>query len=262
MGASVRSQYIGSGALAECTAHIDDLAQQQRRVERSTFRQWVKQQKALDEAVAELATQLRALVYLVFWDNGYHRHKRQWRRRRMTKESVPMIEASTHDLTFDEFNELIRLIDSNEATSEQRALLRNYLQQWPPFAQKLADATDALMARLAKSLYGSETGAGALAVDVYSAKLKAELGYDDAPEVERLLIQHLIVCWMRMQEVEWHYQNRMDGHYSASERDYWERRLSATQRRYLRTVETLARIRKLNLRLQVNIAQQQIVTGS
>jgi hypothetical protein len=39
--------------------------------------------------------------------------------------------------------------------------------------------------------------------------------------------------------------------------EYWEKRLSAAQRRYLRACETLARVRKLTLgtlALQVNIA--------
>jgi hypothetical protein len=48
---------------------------------------------------------------------------------------------------------------------------------------------------------------------------------------------------------------------SLAQGEYWEKKLSANQRRYLRAVETLARIRKLNITVQVNVADKMIVTG-
>jgi len=40
---------------------------------------------------------------------------------------------------------------------------------------------------------------------------------------------------------------------------FWDRRLSAAQRRHLRACETLARIRRMGIAaLQVNIARQQV----
>lgn len=39
---------------------------------------------------------------------------------------------------------------------------------------------------------------------------------------------------------------------------YWERRLNSAHRRYLRAIETLAKIRKQGLAVQVNIAVNQI----
>lgn len=98
---------------------------------------------------------------------------------------------------------------------------------------------------------------------------RAELGYEQAPALEKLLIEHVVLCWLRWTLVENHYTGALQGSTSINEADYWERKLSASQRRYLRAAETLARVRKLARTtpiLQVNIAteggQQVNVSGS
>lgn len=91
--------------------------------------------------------------------------------------------------------------------------------------------------------------------------VKDELGYPDAPTLERLLIEQVALCWLRLNLLEQGYTNATMGSSRASyaSLNYWERRLSAAQRRYLRACETLARVRKLARNtpaLQVNIAAE------
>ena len=51
----------------------------------------------------------------------------------------------------------------------------------------------------------------------------------------------------------------MTGNTTIVQADFWERRLSAAQRRFLRATETLARVRRLQLpAVQVNIAERQL----
>lgn len=88
-----------------------------------------------------------------------------------------------------------------------------------------------------------------------------ELGYDQANGAERLLIKHVVLCWLRLSHTEALYTDRlMANKLSIEQADYYERRLSAAQRRYLRSIETLARVSKLlrSATVQVNIGQQQV----
>jgi hypothetical protein len=87
--------------------------------------------------------------------------------------------------------------------------------------------------------------------------VKSELGYDDAPILERLLIQQAALCWLKLNLVELNYSSVMKQSITLTLGVYWEKRLTAAQRRFARACETLARVRKLSCNtpaLQVNIA--------
>ena len=80
---------------------------------------------------------------------------------------------------------------------------------------------------------------------------------------ERLLVEHVALCLVRLQWVESNYNRVMSREHALSLGDHWEGRLSAAQRRFLRATEALARIRRLALpTLQVNIGEQQVNVAS
>lgn len=90
--------------------------------------------------------------------------------------------------------------------------------------------------------------------------LTKQFGYESAPVIERLLIDHLLTCWLRMEHAEVVYNSKAIGQsLSMDVALYWEQHLAAAQRRWLAAVESLARVRRLAARsplFQVNIAQQ------
>jgi len=89
--------------------------------------------------------------------------------------------------------------------------------------------------------------------------LKRELGADDAPLLEQLLIQQAALCWLKLNLVEIGYSNAMSQSITLTLGMYWEKRLSAAQRRFTRACESLTRVRKLSRNsppLQVNIAAE------
>jgi len=89
--------------------------------------------------------------------------------------------------------------------------------------------------------------------------IQCEIRYERSNTLERMLVDHVALCWLRLQCMEQRYSGVMSQSIGISQADYWERRLSAVQRRYLRAVETLARIRRLHLpAMQVNIADKQV----
>ncbi|MCZ6811069.1 MAG: hypothetical protein O7D97_03615 [Planctomycetota bacterium] len=84
---------------------------------------------------------------------------------------------------------------------------------------------------------------------------------------ERLLIDQVVICYLRMNLTEQHYQSTMNDGCSLAIASYWERKLSTVQGRYLRAIESLARVRKLMgvQMLQINIAAeggQQVVSNA
>lgn len=89
--------------------------------------------------------------------------------------------------------------------------------------------------------------------------LKKELGSEGAPLIEQLLIQQAALCWLRLNLVELAYSSVMKQSITLTLGVYWEKRLTAAQRRFTRACESLMRVRKLSRNapaLQLNIATE------
>jgi hypothetical protein len=86
--------------------------------------------------------------------------------------------------------------------------------------------------------------------------LRTEMGYADAPLLERLLIQQVALCWLNLTALEYRHTLIMRQSITLTLGAYWDKRLSMAQRRFTRAAESLARVRKLSRRIpiQVNIA--------
>jgi len=95
-------------------------------------------------------------------------------------------------------------------------------------------------------------------------QVRQDLGYEHSSVVERLLIDQVALCYFSMNLAEAEHALIKA---TSAERTYREQRLSAIQRRYMRSIETLTRIRRLvqSPVVQVNIATdggQQVVANS
>ncbi len=98
-------------------------------------------------------------------------------------------------------------------------------------------------------------------------KVKSLLGYDRASPVERLLIEQVAACYLRLNITEQSFEGVMGQEHTFKLGAYWEKKLAAAQHRYLRAIETLARVRKLlgGPAVQFNIAAhggQQVVNNA
>jgi len=90
--------------------------------------------------------------------------------------------------------------------------------------------------------------------------LKKDLGFDAAPPLERLLIDHILTVRLRLIDAENRYNNIVVGNsVTLQQGQYWDNLLSSSQVRFLRAIETLARVRRLARNtpaLQINIARE------
>jgi hypothetical protein len=77
-------------------------------------------------------------------------------------------------------------------------------------------------------------------------QMRQELGYADAPQAEKMLISHVVLCWLRLNLMETRHALHVGGReHSMRQGLYWEKQLTGAQRRYTRAVETLAKVRAL-----------------
>jgi hypothetical protein len=86
---------------------------------------------------------------------------------------------------------------------------------------------------------------------------RAELLGDNPTPVERVLVERVLACWLQVQDAELRTAQEPNAYIKLA--DFHQRRMDATNRRFLVAVKTLALVRKLAVPvLQVNIAKEQV----
>ncbi len=87
--------------------------------------------------------------------------------------------------------------------------------------------------------------------------LRDELAGPTSTPLERLLVDRIVTCWLHLHHLEMLYAGKESMTLEVGA--YYQRTLSAAQKRYLSAIKTLALVRKLAVPvLQVNIARKQV----
>ena len=159
--------------------------------------------------------------------------------------------------TTDEVRALLSRCDRDKPRPEDLAMLRSLLTVGADSWRSIGD-----MAEHARNMVLSNisTKSVRMAVELGAARIEADLAGPDAPPIERMLAEQAALCWVQLGITEFNYAARMSRGVSFDEGAYLERKLSATQSRYLRALEALARVRRL-LRpraVQINVGAQQV----
>ena len=136
--------------------------------------------------------------------------------------------------------------------------LQTWLDEYPEIWHLVFDMARVIEANLIRRIVPDQAAHLALEKNVES--IRHDLGYEKATALESSLIDNIVLSWLRWQWTEYQLVVLMGaGETGISASEFWERRLSAAQGRYLRACETLAKIRRLAARsptLQVNIASE------
>lgn len=158
------------------------------------------------------------------------------------------------------FNHLKTLIDKTQSKSPQEEdirQLRKLLKEHPELLQMTGDMALQASTHLIESVKGTEMTRHML-LHSRATRLK-ELGYHQAAPMEKMVIEQVVLCWLRHNLLEYEITSRAEGACTEQQRLIWEKQLNQSQQRYLRACESLARIRKLSRNtsgLQVNIARE------
>jgi len=142
--------------------------------------------------------------------------------------------------------------------SELKAFLANHPEVW----SYVGDISVQARALMIKHLDATPAFSELLSVGLRD--LETQLGAAAASPLERLLIDQVVVCWLHFWTIQYRYSNVMHEEHSFQCGTHWEKRLSMAQSRFLKAIQTLARVRKIAGRspLQINIAEQQINVAS
>jgi hypothetical protein len=165
----------------------------------------------------------------------------------------------------DEVAQIIELrhkVDKNKPKADDIAEFRRGLVKFPDLWRAFGDMALQAEHTLIDAIHVPNSSREAMRLGVKS--VKDDLGYASAPPLEKMLIDQVALCWLRLSIVEVKHATITSGSVGISQGDYWDRTLSAAQRRYMRAIETLARVRRLRKpnAVQVNIGAQQVNVAS
>ena len=79
-------EYVGSGKVGELAAQLDAMEREQREYEREAWRLEREAIEAFDEAVAKVCQMADIVARAAMVAAGFHRHRGEWRRRRVQNE--------------------------------------------------------------------------------------------------------------------------------------------------------------------------------
>lgn len=260
IGRTVRSIYTGAGDLAISLAQLAALDRQRTAQEAANRRKTREAEQARERGASELTAQAFGLGHATLLLAGWRQHKRQWRRRR-----YPMTQAKPTAELRTSYNALPRLPEPGDYSDDAACAI---------FARcnhQLASEQDvAALRRLLAARFDTLTNSNGqlrvpLDVEVRSYELsppdreflradlaarRRALGYADAPALERPLIDHLLLCELRLNVIEQQYTAIWKpGSVPLERARFWEQRLNAAQRRYLAAVEMLAKLRRVRVEL-------------
>lgn len=141
-----------------------------------------------------------------------------------------------------ELFEIIQATNKEKPAKGDIERLKNYLAEHPEDVAAMGNLANQLKTQIVESSFASVATTHSLYA--YLKQMRNDQGYDEADFIVRGLIDNVCLCWLRLYVTEFQY-NQYTINASLARALFWEKALSAAQKRYLRAVETLARIRKL-----------------
>jgi len=272
------STYIGSGETAELIAQVDMAQQHVARAEREEAIQQRYEQEILRLTMKKSTLALQSLTSAVLQVNGYHQHKGQWRKSMQQETSNSGIvtarqTVSDHATEWKQaLNDAIGLklqatgengeitpLDRANHERMRRAAIRRVFRDYPDIWTDARTTFTKVEHELMKAA-GYSKNTNGLIIEQVLESMRTELGYQEAPLLEQLLIEHVVLAWLDFDTVQRQYAMMNSDNHTQAVGIYRDRRMNSAQQRYLRAIEALARVRRLaqGTPLQVNIGGQQI----
>ncbi len=151
--------------------------------------------------------------------------------------------------------ELVERTNKTNPAPHDLAALRDLLAQTPALSRLIPNPAQLSEAKLASVSTGQPGQATVLRAQCKD--LRTELTLDSDGPLEQLLIDAVVQAWFLYHLIAIKYAAFNQETHSITQARWWEDRLNAAQRRYLRAIESLARTRNLIRKtpsLQLNIA--------
>jgi hypothetical protein len=140
-------------------------------------------------------------------------------------------------------SELLAAANAPKAKPGTADELRRFLDAHPHLTEKAELMTTVTEEAVLKRIVGVSPGS----LELIRSELKGirdRLGYEESPQMERLIIGEIVVAWVW---VQWN-DLQLAKAEKAPSIEFWQRQVSQAQKRFLRSCESLAKVRKLTER--------------
>ena len=152
------------------------------------------------------------------------------------------------------FYEYYYAIDPKTPNQAQIKELKRFIEEYPAFIwEETANLTNIV---IKDYITGTSKNKVFKAVLEESMKIiKDQLNYDNSSIIEKMIIDSIVVSWLQLQHMEGTFTKSLyDQGFDGKEKKFWDQLLTSAQKRYLRAIDSLVRLRKTGVNLQINIA--------
>jgi len=268
-GGRVVSEYVGRGNLGALCARLDQLDRQERDGRRAEGKAASEAAGQEERAIRRWFGAVEAVAAGAMLAAGFHKHHGQWRRWRVAKAEgttgpkPPATSGATPPakMTWGEFHGLVERAakGDRECLPRLREALKSadysVWSRW--FREAYGNPAEWLKSSLARAAGGAGNPAVTEAAAAKMDQLRKELEGPDPTPMERLLVERAVHCWFIVNVYETLYAQA--GNPMTRQAEFERRRIDSAHKRFLSSLATLARVRKLALpAVQVNIGANQV----
>lgn len=160
--------------------------------------------------------------------------------------------------TVKELRALVAQVDKKKPAPDDIATFRRFLDDHPHVWRVSGDLAEQANLGMIAGMNAPQSMKESLKAGLPA--MESSLIQPGDGQLEMLIIRQIVGCWLRLSYVEYVLgRNTVEGNLTMAQGNYWEKRASSAQRRYMRAIESLARVRRLRLpAVQVNIGAQQV----
>jgi hypothetical protein len=161
--------------------------------------------------------QLADLVTAVLLVSGYHTHKRQWRRR----YSVAITISANTDL-----GGLLVAINKEKPKRVDLDRLQEHLLEHSEESEKVGNLARHVQVSILSNAF-KHAQSVEMVVATHCKEMRVHLDYEQSTLLERLLIDHIVICWLRLYNCELRYESVRKDNPTITQMQHWEKCLSA-----------------------------------
>lgn len=145
----------------------------------------------------------------------------------------------------------LQRVNKPDASQEDVARLKKMLVEMPMMASLAGNLADRTQRKMIDDL--SSVPLIKESTKVYIEQMKEELGWQDSPMLERLLIETIVSCWLQYHNAAIQFSFATSRSHSIKEGEYLDERVSLAHKRFLKSIESLAKVRKLTKSTPITI---------
>ncbi len=170
------------------------------------------------------------------------------------KNEMEKTVTSTSKTEIEEISALIKKTDKENPKPEDVKALRKMLET----EKYLYRDNGNVQSQIFQGILGNVSKHSAFfreCSEKYIEEMKAELGFHSSTFVEKMLIDEIVMRWLRLQIMENDHNKTLNASHTLAIGIYYDKRLHLAHKRYLHSIETLAKARKMLAQTQAKGAE-------